>query len=455
MKQIFDGFYSLQPDGYNRLWKDAYFIFDTNVLLNLYRYNQSTSDKLIEVISALGEKVWIPHMVGLEYQRNRLSVIGEQNSKFEKVESIISNGISSIESKLEALSLKKRHSLIETDGFIDKLKSESSSYIKELKELETKHFSVNRKDSIREQLDRILDGKVGAMPGTQQEIDDLENTAKKRFDLDIPPGYMDAKKEKSDKPTFSYGNITYNRKYCDYILWSEILEFAKKGNISNIFFISDDAKEDWWYQVKQNGTKTISPRPELKYEIKNESGVDVFHMYSSESFLKHASEALEVDVSEAELKEIRSVTKVKKIDFAKNLFSGLPMFAEVQGSSLIQKDIKLLSVSKKVVEMIHWSLENDEEIDFESISCSLGKSESLLRVNLKLEDTNFKFLVNYALYKYIRGQVQTGQKDIEYLADKTGFPTLETLSDASIDWTGLSISDYIKWHNPPETVSFY
>lgn len=125
MKKLFSGFYPLNSNDYKNLWKDAYFIFDTNVLLNLYRYNKSTSDELLSVIESLGDKVWIPYIVGLEYQRNRLHVISEQNSKFKKVGNIIQEGISTIESQLNKLSLQKRHSSIEPENFIESLKEKA------------------------------------------------------------------------------------------------------------------------------------------------------------------------------------------------------------------------------------------------------------------------------------------------------------------------------------------
>jgi hypothetical protein len=40
MKSIFPGHYELAPNELRELWKEAVFVFDTNVLLNLYRYPQ-------------------------------------------------------------------------------------------------------------------------------------------------------------------------------------------------------------------------------------------------------------------------------------------------------------------------------------------------------------------------------------------------------------------------------
>ncbi|WP_373273638.1 PIN-like domain-containing protein, partial [Vibrio parahaemolyticus] len=49
MKDQFKGFYSLDEDEYIELWNNATFILDTNVLLNLYRYREDTTEQLIKV----------------------------------------------------------------------------------------------------------------------------------------------------------------------------------------------------------------------------------------------------------------------------------------------------------------------------------------------------------------------------------------------------------------------
>ena len=48
MKNIFKGYYKLGDKELQPLWEKAQFIFDTNVLLNLYRYQSTTSNELFE-----------------------------------------------------------------------------------------------------------------------------------------------------------------------------------------------------------------------------------------------------------------------------------------------------------------------------------------------------------------------------------------------------------------------
>lgn len=59
------------------LWNDpnTVFVFDTNVLLDLYRLSAGASDKQIKNIKSLNSRVWIPFHVANEYAKNRCGVI--------------------------------------------------------------------------------------------------------------------------------------------------------------------------------------------------------------------------------------------------------------------------------------------------------------------------------------------------------------------------------------------
>ncbi|MDC5679235.1 PIN-like domain-containing protein, partial [Acinetobacter baumannii] len=64
MKEQFKGFYNLEEKEFEELWNNGIFIFDTNVLLNLYRYQYDTRDALLKVMEKLTNRVWIPYHVG-------------------------------------------------------------------------------------------------------------------------------------------------------------------------------------------------------------------------------------------------------------------------------------------------------------------------------------------------------------------------------------------------------
>jgi len=85
MKGLFPQYDDLAEKNFGIAWKQAIFVFDTNVLLNLYRYQTGTRDELLTVLGQLSGRVWIPHHVALEFQRNRLKVIAEQSKRFSEV----------------------------------------------------------------------------------------------------------------------------------------------------------------------------------------------------------------------------------------------------------------------------------------------------------------------------------------------------------------------------------
>jgi len=68
MKELFKGFYTPSEKDIKKSWSDekTLFVFDTNVLLNLYRYTEATRDDFFQIIDSISEKIWLPYHVGLE-----------------------------------------------------------------------------------------------------------------------------------------------------------------------------------------------------------------------------------------------------------------------------------------------------------------------------------------------------------------------------------------------------
>jgi hypothetical protein len=80
MKEKFKEYIPLTQQAIDELWKNVIFVFDTNILLNFYRYSNETSQKFIEIIERLDKRVWLPYQVGLEFNKNRLTVLSEQKN---------------------------------------------------------------------------------------------------------------------------------------------------------------------------------------------------------------------------------------------------------------------------------------------------------------------------------------------------------------------------------------
>ena len=230
---------------FSELWKQSTFVFDTNVLLNLYRYQSSTRDALLKILRKLENRIWIPHHVGLEYQRNRLSVIAEQNKRYSEVRGIVSKSLSSMQNELDTLQLKKRHSHIDPDKLVGSINKIKDEFLEELSGLEKQSIGVHSEDSIRNSLEVLFSDKIGAPFCDQAELNELLKEGEVRYKHQIPPGFKDSKKDKKDSDSFSYGGLLYERKYGDLIVWRQITEYAKSESLKNVIFVTDDSKSDW------------------------------------------------------------------------------------------------------------------------------------------------------------------------------------------------------------------
>ena len=93
MKDFFKGFYNPTDELLEEAWGSdgTLFVFDTNVLLNLYGYAEQTRDDFFDLLDSLGDKIWVPFHVGLEYQRRRLEVIRDEKAIFNKINDNLHN----------------------------------------------------------------------------------------------------------------------------------------------------------------------------------------------------------------------------------------------------------------------------------------------------------------------------------------------------------------------------
>jgi hypothetical protein len=262
------------------LWKNAYFTFDTNSLLNLYRYSQSTRTDLIDLISKLDRRVFLTNQVAFEFSKNRLETINAiitYNREFLKeIEKIKDNVISFNASPFLSHNLTEKLAEI-----IAEINKEVNENIK----LYDKYFSS---DILYELLNLVFKDKV--LNGFEKdELNRIEKEGETRYSKKIPPGYSDSKKE--------------SNKFGDLIIWKEMIEFSKSKN-APIIFVTEDNKEDWIWKLKDG--KTIGARPELIQEFLKETNNN-FHIYKSHRFIEIGSKFFNEQVNNETLEEITKV----------------------------------------------------------------------------------------------------------------------------------------------------
>ncbi|WP_424193045.1 PIN-like domain-containing protein [Ampullimonas aquatilis] len=315
MKKSFTGYYSPNEDEFARLWKDGLIVIDTNILLSLYRLPKKAREESLSLLNKMKEKLWIPHQVALEFQRNRLTVIEGERLSTEKVLNDTKQSVNSIKKRIEDLEMDKRGLDLLTQPLLDDYEKVNQALVNAIEKIHESLLDISSVDPIRNEIDNLFDGRVGGAPKDQSELDELFKRGEERYKQRIPPGYEDASKEKNlNDATFVFDHIVYQKKFGDLILWNQLIEHARKQKIKAVILVTQDVKEDWWWREKG---KTIGPHSELMSEIKRESGVELFWMYSWPNFIEHANKNFENTVSTESVEDIQQLSK--SIDYERDL----------------------------------------------------------------------------------------------------------------------------------------
>lgn len=316
MKNEFIGFYVPTKEMLKAAWESekTLFIFDTNVLIKLYSYQSSTLDDFFSILEYLGERIWLPHQVGLEFQNRRLDVKHKEKQKFQEIYKHLDE-ILAIETKINQKFLKGRFPNLDssTEKLFKSIRKSIDTFKVSLQECDDSQPNIRTHDLIREKLDTFFENKVGSAY-TQEELDELYRDGEIRYSKEIPPGFKDSNKEGK---TYVYRGVEYKKEFGDLILWKQIIDKAKNekeaGKFENIIFITDDEKEDWWFCINQNGRKIIGPHANLTHEIIDEGKILLFHMYNTTSFLEDAKEILsDIKIQESSILEVEKTNEAEK-----------------------------------------------------------------------------------------------------------------------------------------------
>ncbi|MDC4457882.1 PIN-like domain-containing protein [Acinetobacter baumannii] len=329
MKNNFISFYENHEDDFLKsIWESPHtrFILDTNVLLSLYSFQKESRDGFITILRKINARLWIPHHVALEFQRNRLKVIRNHRLHFQNMQKETEDFLSSI-SFDEAIfasfkgkfSTKSKHPSInkKIDSIINNisnkvndlrslLKEEIETLQKLIAETDQDKIYLTSKDYIREELDSIFSGiSLGSnIFSTQDSLDNIFKNGENRYKNMTPPGYKDGVTKEND--IFSFNGLTYKSKFGDLLIFKQIIEFSKDPNIKNIIFISEDVKEDWRIVENLNGKKILGARPELKQEILIESEIENFYIFDINDFLKNTKSFLNLGLSSRSVDDIKN-----------------------------------------------------------------------------------------------------------------------------------------------------
>ena len=184
MKNTFSGYYHLSEQELSILWKNCIFIFDANVLLNLYRYPKEARTDLLKIMKLISSRVWLPHQAALEYQENRLGVIAEQLKRYDEVRAVLNDTQNKLKGEFGRLQLQRRHSSINPDNLLSQVDTLFADFLSDLALLEKRQPDVFGEDEIRNDLDGLFYEKLGEVP-TQEKLNAIYEEGKKRYELKL------------------------------------------------------------------------------------------------------------------------------------------------------------------------------------------------------------------------------------------------------------------------------
>lgn len=371
MKNTFIGYYQPSALDFKKLWGKCLFIVDTNVLLDLYRYSDSTRKELLKLLGTISTRLWLPHQVGLEFHNRRLDEISRQVNNYQNSIVEFDKFLNKIKQKLES----KGHPYVEdSNKYIDRFSKIIEDLKKELGKKKESFSELLTNDKYLREITNLLKDKIGNSY-SEDKLEELYKIGEKRCKNKIPPGYKDYHK-------------AGNNKYGDIIIWNQIIDKSIDSDLP-IIFITSETKEDWW--LIHNG-KTIGPRPELINEFRSKTK-NKMYIYQTDNFLRQATEYLDTKVESSAIDEVKRVSQISFPQIPKNVY-----YQTEKAREAVQKMLDTFDTSKL------YALHNKYSFDSENLE--------------KLLNMRMKELENYDLLQ-IMEKLEIRNKELNKLLDET------------------------------------
>jgi len=323
MRNSFSGFYGVSEDAIGTVFTSAktIFIFDANIFLTLYRCEEETRNRFFEIWENIKGQCWFPHQVCLEYQRNRLKVVKDSRDALSKIPKKISGSIAELKTQIfdgEYNQTISRYSNLkgELTALFEQIESAANNFNENHIDLRKKNIDfLTVHDVIRDRIDELTDGRIGPAPENQDVINKLNTSGKTRYKYKTGPGYDDSPDK--NKSFYSFDGINYDAEYGDYYVWSQILEYVEGKPECNVVYVTNDAKSDFYYKIEG---KVRGPNESLRTEIKKH-GVAEFILQNIDTFLHHANNYLNAEISESVITELKN-SSISPLLLTPSAFSG-------------------------------------------------------------------------------------------------------------------------------------
>lgn len=396
MKELFKWYFPHSSAQIQEIWDKGILTVDTNVLLDLYRYNQNTREALLESLNLFNGRAWISNQVAEEFFRNRNGVILSSTNSFNDAERNLAELRKVVEEPIKKLKSNRTISdsigKIVEESFEEAIKNAAAD-IENLKSLYPDYI---KEDPVLENICALFNSNVGA--SFEPEIfPEILKEAKRRKENKIPPGFKDSGKE-GDKP------------YGDYVLWKQILNYVKDVQ-KPLIFVTSEEKEDWW----EKGTgKTVGPLYDLLKEFYIETG-QPFLLYRTARFLEYSLERTGKQTNQEAVEEIREYAEFRLHVPALFRIVGQKELIKTPNKAFGHLCVELLEPAYKFTCTGHFNphLTDIPELKVKLIDAPDGTPINLLRSGT---GTIFDFHVHFKSMEY-GTYLPTGQYTFEYDAE--------------------------------------
>lgn len=326
----FEGYRTVTEADTQEALRSGLVVVDTNVLLNLYRYDGEAQADLFKVLEAVGDRLFVPHRVMLEFWRNRESAARERpktvDSVIEQLDSALSAAQKSVREWANRLGVASASQNELLTALANTFEAVSQTIEASAGSDEIGSASDTSKDEVLQRLAALLEGRVGASFAQNEHADAIKEGLR-RVQQGEPPGFKDQSKGEDAAG--------------DYLVWLQSLLEAKRRapDVSYaMVFVTGDAAADDWY--RKEGGEIRGPRVELYDEAAAVAGVALF-MLRPPSLVFHAQAALNLDI---EAETVGKLTRSEDIvttpgwtaDNAERLFRRLEQQGPVQRGAILR-----------------------------------------------------------------------------------------------------------------------
>lgn len=299
MKELFPQYYQAydarKPSGYDAIWHEAVFVFDTHVLLNIYSYPVRTRSSWLNTLTSVQKQLWVPYQIAEEYH---LLLAGRKKQMENEQSEAFVSPLKKVMSMVDAVIKEQKERVLGDSPDVGAIYEELRAHVQELSVKMEEQFSSWKRDysgewlAIQNQLSDLFPlGQIGR-PYTSEEIIEKCVEGKARYMTQTPPGYKD------------YGKVgKEGNPYGDVLAWFQIIDHAQAVRKA-IVFVTADAKGDWFTDKTDNA----QPRHELAQELMERPGV-AFRLIKPPEFLEWAKRMLNQPADGKAVEETRAVTQ--------------------------------------------------------------------------------------------------------------------------------------------------